>query len=176
MKIFFIFIPLFVMIMGCSEKFSDDKLTLIRQEYKGHELNIDGFYYQYSHSNKNTEYYSIYFLYRNGIIIYFTTASKSTLDDMPSFIEKHFNLIQKNKDCYGIFLIEDSSIKFEKWYPANLGQGLPVYIREGKILNDTTFHITVSYRPDGSERREKDEVYHFKQFSPKPDSTNNFIK
>ena len=64
---------------------------------------------------------------------------------------------------------------FEKWYPNSPGQP-KVYIREGKILNDTTFHITASYRPDGSERREKDEIYHFKQFSPKPDSTNNFVK
>ena len=61
------------------------------------------------------------------------------------------------------------------WYSPS-GGGTPAYVREGKILNDTTFHITTSYRSNGSERHEKDEVYHFRQFYPKPDSTNNFIK
>jgi hypothetical protein len=78
------------------------------------------------------------------------------------------------KDCWGVFNIKDNIIKFERWYP---GQGAKkAYVREGIILNDTTFHITKSYRSNGSELKDADEVYHFRKFSPKPDSTNVFVK
>ena len=45
----------------------------------------------------------------------------------------------------GVFIINGQSIKFEKWYPSS-GGGLPAYVREGDIINDTTFVISVSYR------------------------------
>jgi len=52
-------------------------------------------------------------------------------------------------------------------------------VREGDIINDTTFVISVSYRMKKGKKTEvkaRNETYHFKQFSPQPDSTNNFIK
>ncbi len=69
-------------------------------------------------------------------------------------------------------------MKFEKWYPS-FGGGLPVYIREGVIINDTVFHIVRSYRntEDGiEEERDKDEMYYFRRLEYKPDSTNTFIE
>jgi uncharacterized protein YneR len=56
---------------------------------------------------------------------------------------------------------------------------LPVFIREGKILNDTTFHILRSYKDteDGIEELlEEDEMYYFDHIKYKPDSTNTFIE
>jgi len=47
-------------------------------------------------------------------------------------------------------------------------------VREGIILNDTTFQIT-KYT-SGSNVSERNEVYHFREFHPKPDSTNKYIK
>jgi hypothetical protein len=58
------------------------------------------------------------------------------------------------------------------------GQRL-VYTNIGVILNDTTFQLTESYRLKKGEKTEYqilDEIYHFRQYSPKPDSTNDFIK
>lgn len=56
---------------------------------------------------------------------------------------------------------------------------LEAYVRAGKILNDTTFHITESYRMvDGVKTniKQRDEMYYFREFDLKPDSLNNFIK
>ena len=73
-----------------------------------------------------------------------------------------------------MFLIEDNNIKFDRWYPSE--RPYQAFVREGVILNDTTFHITKSYRSNGNtEARVRDEIYHFRKFSPKPDSTNRFI-
>ena len=88
------------------------------------------------------------------------------------FSKKSF---QKKHD-WGTFQINKDSIVFERWYPAEVSKS---YYRSGKILNDTTFVITESYRLRNGKKkewREKNEVYHFKAFSPKPDSTNRFIK
>jgi hypothetical protein len=73
-----------------------------------------------------------------------------------------------------VFIIEDNVIKFERWYPSE--RPYNAFVREGVILKDTTFHITKSYRSNGTEKREKDEIYHFRKFSPKPDSTNVYVK
>jgi hypothetical protein len=51
-------------------------------------------------------------------------------------------------------------------------------VRAGQILNDTTFVIAESYRMNEGKKtevKERNETYHFKQFNPKPDSTNRFI-
>ena len=79
-------------------------------------------------------------------------------------IDFTFNYKKAPMYMYGLFLIKDSIIKIEKW---TVGHNCYPYLREGKILNDTTFYLM---------HREKKEVYHFKQFSTKPDSTNRFIK
>ena len=48
---------------------------------------------------------------------------------------------------------------------------LPTEIFEGKILNDTTFHITKYYLPNGENSSAEDMLFHFRQFNLKPDST-----
>ena len=53
---------------------------------------------------------------------------------------------------------------------------MPVYLDKGEIQNDSTFLITKSIRSKTGEEKELNEIYHFKQFSPKPDSTNVFVK
>ena len=79
---------------------------------------------------------------------------------------------------WGVFHIDGNMIKMEKLYPGSPG-GAWAYIREGSILNDTAFRITRSYRMlDGKETevRTRDELFLFKELSPKPDSTNPYIK
>jgi hypothetical protein len=131
-------------------------------------LKIDGIYYKES-ENFEGLYFQRYALYRNGIIR--DLGASSSIDD-PSFLSG------KSKINWGIFQVEGSIIKFERWYPSS-GGGLPAYVRAGEILNDTTFVITESYRMQKGKKteiRERNEIYHFHKFSPKPDSTNTFIK
>lgn len=153
-------------LLNC-EKEKDDKLNLVQQDFNGDQLRIDGFYYTEKESYDGI-IYSRYALYKNGIIRYLGA---------PLDIDKIFNSGNYKTD-WGIFNIENNNIQFERWYPSS-GGPLETYVRAGIILNDTTFHITESYRLLNGEKtqyRLKDEIYHFKQFSPKPDSTNQFIE
>jgi hypothetical protein len=159
----------------CKKMLPDDTLTLSKDNYQGSQLRIDGYYFYMS----NGQIINTFFFYKNGIILF---GGGSPIGSGFIDIEEKVFLssgwlaqISSHKTNWGLFLINEDNIQYEKWYPSS-GGGLPAYIREGEILNDTTFHITVSYRSDGSSRSEKDETYHFKQFSPKPDSTNNFVK
>lgn len=171
-----ILISMFMFLIGSCENLSfkkDDELSLNRENYEGNQLRIDGYYYhEYYNPDKNME--SIVF-FKNGVLSYFGGGGKS-FGEIENRLTNN-ELIEKLKgikDCWGIFNVKNNIIKFERWYG---GQGAkPVYVSEGVILNDTTFHITKSYRSDGSEIEPEDQMYHFRQFSPKPDSTNVFIK
>lgn len=99
------------------------------------------------------------------------------IDKEQEYMNGSFKSFAKDiKYYWGRLIVEGSTIKFERWYPSS-GGPLRVGVREGTILNDTTFHITESYRLQDGEKqdvKERDETYHFKALSPKPDSTNEF--
>jgi len=112
-------------------------------------------------------------LYKNGILLDVGGASRS-LEEMDEYIRKNYvrdNWYKKNKYVWGVFFIEDNTIRINQ-----LSQDYPHrgFVQEGIILNDTTFKITKF--SSGDKVREKDDVYHFREFSPKPDSTNVYIK
>ncbi|MBC8053489.1 MAG: hypothetical protein H7Y13_10540 [Sphingobacteriaceae bacterium] len=151
----------------------DDKLSVSRTPYASNELRTDGYYYL----NINSSYSSILFFYKNGIVLSAGGIfSKET--EMDSYINKEFLQTQSYKNSkisWGVFKISsNNNIVFERWYPSS-GGPLKSYIRSGVIIDNTTFTITKSIRSNGEEGRDINETYHFKQFSPKPDSTNTFV-
>lgn len=160
---------------SCEKVGKDDKLTLDKQDYTGNQLRIDGYYYE----KFEGKYYSLYFFYEDGTVLYgdggFT--EKEFIEHEKQFTnEVWLNGVKNYKAYWGVFNINNDSIAFERWYPSS-GGPFPAYLRTGKILNDTTFVITKSVRSkNGKEEQQLNEVYHFKEFSPKPDSTNNFVK
>jgi len=154
----------------------DDKLSLIKQVYAGTQLRIDGYYYLMDKSSNTI--IATYLFYNNGILLHgggwpYSNQFEGLNNNFCSEIWS--KVIKEYKDNWGLFAIEGNKIVFERWYPSS-GGPYPAYIRSGEILNDTTFIITQSMRSNGKEVSEENEVYHFKQFSPKPDSTNNFVK
>ena len=160
---------------SCEKIGGDDIFTINKQVYLGHQLKINGYYYQKAEG----KYYSIYFFYEDGTLLYgdggFT--QKEFIEHEKEFNNNVWlNGVKNYKAYWGLFNIENDSIAFERWYPSS-GGPFPAYLRSGKILNDTTFVITKSIRSkNGKEAQQLNETYHFKEFSPKPDSTNNFIK
>ena len=164
---------IFLHMESCDKLFSEDKLTLQRVDYYGNELRIDGYFYN-TVQNYEEEFLNIHFLYSNGIVRY-GGGGFSSFEDVEDAIINSRIVDGRSRTDWGVFQVSSNVIKFERWYPPS-GGGAPAYVREGTIINDKSFHITLSYRSNGTERREKDEVYHFRQFSPKPDSTNVFIK
>jgi len=173
-----------MLFVQCEGLFKDDDLlSLPLTPYTGNQLRIDGYYYRIADEpsySDGTLYgegaiEECYFFYENGMALYLGGVGNS-LEEMDEYV---LRLIRsqnyKNiKFCWGIFVVEGNIIKFDRWYPG--AKPYRAYVREGIILNDTTFHITKSYRSNGKERDKEDEIYHFREFSPKPDSTNVFIK
>ena len=173
MKLLILIILQMLFTQCCSFLCDDDELSLPLIPYTGNELRIDGYYYQIGDDGKG--FYDVYFFYKNGIILNLG-GGQNSLYELDEYVErcKQNKYVYSSKIGWGIFVIEGNNIKFERWYPKE--KPYYAYVREGIILNDTTFHITKSYRSNGTNYSPEDEIYYFRKFSPKPDSTNNFIK
>jgi hypothetical protein len=158
-------------------RFKDDELQLNRENYTGSQLRIDGYYHEQKPIDSKG---NSFFFFRNGILLYGYSFSKNEQGDFEINWKngQYENLVKQNKENWGVFVIDGNNIKFEKWYPSNSGY-LPSFVKEGSIINDSTFIITSFYRltKKGKKREyeEINETYRFVEFSPKPDSTNNFI-
>ena len=138
--------------------------------YIGNQLKMNGYYYQVT---SNNEIYSPLVMYGNGVLLTLGGV-RNSLEEMDKYIRKNYiqdAWYKKNKYVWGVFFIEDNTIRINE-----LSQDYPHrgFTQEGVILNDTTFKITKFSSNSGI--REKDDVYHFREFSPKPDSTNVYIK
>jgi hypothetical protein len=172
-----LFLFLFLTTAQCDKFYEDDVLSIKRVPYNGDELRIDGYYYEKSYKD---DIYNVYFFYHNGVLLA-VGGVENSLEAMDSCIRR-FYYGRKDYDYskvrykWGVYTIKNDSIAFERWYPSERPHW--AYVREGVILNDTTFHITNSYRVLNGEKTEieaMDETFHFRQFSPKPDSSNIFI-
>jgi uncharacterized protein YqgQ len=175
-KVFFMLAILSILTMSsnCEKIIQDMPFALKKQMYNGTNLRIDGYYYQ----EKDGYYYVSHFFYKSGIILYLggrydNNELKTMENEIASgqFTQK----LKDNKYCWGLFCIDERNIQIERYYNTD-DLSKKSFIRSGEILNDTTFSITKVIRSDGESERSVNETYHFKQFSPKPDSTNIFIK
>lgn len=174
-----LFVLLSALFLSCQKiRIKDDEFHLERRDYTGNELRMDGYFY--TNFNNNAEVYgSPIFFYRNGVLVNLGAFKMNEQETWEGTINSdEISLAKETKDRWGIFLIEGNTIKIEKWYNSE-AIFLPAYVSEGVILNDTTFKITSSYRLTNRGRKKELEVenktYYFKQFSPKPDSTNSYI-
>jgi hypothetical protein len=151
-------IPLLV--LSCK----DEEFTMQRQPYSGNELRVDGYYYKYYYSNDGIWYTIVHFFYRNGIYLSAMAYSGTDLSVVEQEMLERYDIIRNDKIGWGVFNIYDNKMNVEVW-STSVGGGLPVFRWHALIENDTTFKVEYS-----------GEVYHFRQFSPKPDSTNKWIK
>ena len=153
--------------------FPDEKLTLQRENYADNELSIDGYYYTYFGDNDIT---AIIFFFRNGVVRSGSSYRRFFEDNKEEQMVSHYNKFTPKSD-WGVFIVNDNTLQYERWVGSSSSQPKVYLIRKsGIILNDTTFHFTEEYWSERKETRQIDEVWHFKHFSPKPDSTNVYIK
>ena len=158
-------------IYGCNVIYPDEELTIKRQNYKGNELRTDGYYYLFNETNNITV---VYYYYRNGVILLGGSFGGNNLNE----IEKQLvNPKVKTKTNWGVFLIENNTIQYEKWIGSSSSSPKAyLYSCNGNILNDTTIHLIEEYYSERKEKRAINEIWRFKQFDYKPDSTNVYIK
>lgn len=162
---------LFLVLSSCNLILGeDDKLTFNKEYNFSGRIKLEGYYYKEIGAQFNSD--DCYFLYRNGIIMSIgvinTDSARQILND--KFEDKLRNI----KYVWGLYQIKGDSISFEKWYPSS-GPPKVTFIRKGVILNDSTFVIRSLMRSNGEDKSAVEEYYHFRKFSPKPDSTNKFI-
>ncbi|MFW5762497.1 MAG: hypothetical protein ACOCXH_16100 [Cyclobacteriaceae bacterium] len=170
-KLFISFILIVVSLFNSCEKLNDE-ITLKKEPYQGSNLKINGYYYRYITDSSKV---SPLFLYRNGVAITeFAQINKNKLEEKIKTGE-YYNLIKDDPTDWGLYIVEDDNIKIEHL----IGRGcikLYSYLYIGTILNDTTILFTEHNASEGSDDNKCNNLYHFKKFSPKPDSTNQFVK
>lgn len=171
---FYLFVAVILFMSGSCEK-KLHELSLSKTSYTGDELRIDGYYYS---NIVFTDRIGIAIFYRDGFCI--NTWVKPVNSDTLSYIENEIllnsafiNKIKSIPTHIGVFQINAESIKFETW---EAGRDIITFSNYGKILNDTTFLITKQVNNDSDKSYSETLIYRFRQFSPKPDSTNTFIK
>ena len=158
---------------SCKEWFEDEDFSLTREEYSGDEIRTDGYYYYYYNQNSSLTFITIF--YRNGIVI--DNIGGGTLLEIEQSLSNGelYQNATKIKDVWGIYRVEDNRIMIET-IVAMGGFSRIAYTDYGKILNDTTIHFYKHKESYKNVFENMNDTLHFKQFSPKPDSTNVFIK
>lgn len=156
-----IVITLLIIINSCCKQSTYDELNLARQDYLENNLRLDGYYYAHFANPSGTDFF---FLYKNGVFQNRYTSSDTTL----SKIDEYIKTINKGgaPHDWGIFQVSGKNIKIERWVLSS-GCNQPTVIQDGKILNDTTIEIGLTSFAN---------LYKFRRFSPKLDSTNTFVK
>jgi hypothetical protein len=165
-----------VMLFSCASCEKElHKLSMAKTPYTGNELRIDGYYYS---NLTSADDIGVAVFYRDGVCI--NTWVKPVNSDTLSYIENEIlindafiNKIKSIPTHIGVFQINTKSIEFETW---EVGRDIITFSNYGEILNDTTFLITKQVNNDSGKSYSKKLTYRFRQFSPKPDSTNTFIK
>jgi len=149
-----------------------------KKPYIGNKLRLDGYYY----SNPDSQgLISVAMFYRDGFCFHFSTSLSKSSDTL-NFIENRFlknddfiSRIKQRPSFIGVYQVRGESIKFETWW-FEVALYTTSATRYGKILNPTT--LLIENRVDNRYKTSfsENQIYRFKQFSPKPDSTNTFIK
>ena len=151
---------------------SDEKFSIRRKPYLGNEIKTDGYFYSYDSTSKTT---SIKFFYRNGVVLSGRRYSLHDFDIIESEIlgGSFFNIDDKYN--WSPFEINNNTLITEYYYDNPPSCKLLTAKSFYDIQNDTTI---VYKRTDQSGYKDKVSsiVWYFKQFSPKPDSTNVCIK
>lgn len=143
----------------------DEELTMPQTGYNGN-LKLNGYYYHEKDAG-----YRIYILYNNGVVVNWN-STESTLSEIETtyLLSKGYKSV---KTKWGLFRITNSTIAIQSWRISQCKR--PVVEFRGDILTDTSFNIK-TYIDENDETNVIDEsTYYFKEFSPKPDSTNDFI-
>ena len=155
---------------------------MTRNPYDGEEMRIDGYYYSVPEEDGGRD---VLLFYRNGVFIYggteVTDTVEKTLQDTLLYIDKWLypepeimKMRRSLPDQIGIFRTNGRSLEMEMWERRFLGYG--VVTMTGNIIDQNSLIIIDKRDKDGYYEEPKNLLFHFRQFSPKPDSTSVFIK
>lgn len=164
------FLVVISIIMFVSSCLLDQKLAMVQTNNDSQSLRLDGVYLHEDSLN----IVDIFFLYRDGTILSRGSIPKYRLANKLDQLEvSKVDKYKSMKFLWGRYIINGSEIKFEKW--GNSDKVYRAFVREGDILNDTTFVIHKFYNSNGNDVRALDETYRFRKTNTKPDSLNRWV-
>lgn len=171
MKRIILILQMLLLLTGCKDLFrKDDELSFVRTPNTSNKIRLDGYYYKYSDLNRVV--ISIY--YQNGVVY-----SNSKFSDLNSFETKVNDgngiTSESIKIQWELYLIKEDSIFTNGLAILSGALYFSEMFSKGIILNDTTILFKETKFSNGNIDSYNDTL-HFKQFNPKPDSTNVFIK
>ena len=162
---------------ACSLFCKDDELSFGRIDHDMTKLKVhSGYYYGDSTLDNGTIGVNALYLYQNGVWqdIGGIDLGKWFTKDLPQIPQAASHVT-----IWGLFKVESNSITLERWHQLSTGC-LTTLVKKGRVLNDTTFVITLRERYKNgrasSPAQEVYNIYRFRASKNKPDSTNNFIK
>lgn len=141
-------------------------------------LRMDGYFFcNYQNANRmksdTLTFIKGFFLFKNG----FVKGGKANIyKSQEEFLRREGitnEIVKQLKNNWGSYIISGDTIKIQQLEITRTsftGGLIDVIEQRGKILNDTTIHIFEQRY--GREVEKDDQVYHFRQYSPKPDSSN----
>lgn len=136
-------------------------------DYSGTDFELNGYYYH----KYETGYVALFF-FRNGVI--YDTNAMLDLKDLEE-LDTHLRENYVGKELtqlhwfWGVYKVDGNEIRIDHWLPGT-GGPYPTEVVQGRILNSTTLEIPW-FEKDGNINQ-----FRFREFSPKPDSTNTFIE
>lgn len=166
-----ILISLFIILEVCSCQMffgKDESLSQRPTNNRTNKIKLSGYFYV-----EFSEMVVIYFLNENGTIFQASGFPKSEWKESEESLGSNSKIAANLRYNWGVYRIKEDSIQFERWYPSE--RPYKTAMSKGIILNDSTFTITEVVSSNGS-FSSVNEVYRFRRFTPKPDSTTSFIK
>ena len=155
---------IFIVLFLSCDKYSRKDFSFERMDYEGDEIQINGYFYD----KRNADEYEVFYLYRNGVVfgphIYRQHTSQSDLEEnLRSRALTHTE--DGTPPDWGIFQVIDDDVILEVW--DQIGGGpYPVHRMEGVIQENNTLDFSAI----------NEGVFEFQEFSPKRDSTNQWIE
>ena len=140
-------------------------LKMQRVDNLTNRIRTDGIFV--SNNNRRREDCGVYIFYTNGVMLSFENRRKSNecIDYWTEHLNKNYNY-KEVPYWWGIYQLTNDSISFERWLSTDYYY--PTISYTGQVINDTV--IIVNYESSILD------TFRFVEFSPKPDSTNRFIK
>ena len=152
----------------------DDPLSLDREANSGTDIRLDGYWWQ-KLKLAHEPHVGIYFFYKDGVFLQGGAISIAELDEYDFSSDEFRKASLRSKTGWGVFQTSQSTIQIETWL-ASSGGRLKTGIKTGEIINNEMFVIYSSLNNYSGETSARNDTFYFKEFSPKPDSTNTFIK
>ncbi len=172
LRMFCAIIALITFVFGCNLQTTRDRsISLERVENTSNSLSLSGYYFHKDPIGTVT----VFFLYSDGTLMYPGSFGDDDFENFEKELRRsRIAEVKQSKIFWGVYQIRGDSILIDRWHPSN--GHYYVFREKGRIHNDTSFVLTETVRLRGEERIAYSEVFRLKKFSPKPDSTNRWIK